>query len=62
MFSDLLHPRRSLSAKLFWRFFLLSLPLLAAGGVDREFLRAAATRKEASENLAAVAADKAGKN
>jgi signal transduction histidine kinase/FixJ family two-component response regulator len=61
MFSALFHPERSLSAKLFWRFFLLSLPLLVAGGVIVSSSAQQQLRKEASENLAAIAADKAGK-
>jgi signal transduction histidine kinase/ActR/RegA family two-component response regulator len=61
MFSTLIHPQRSLSAKLFWRFFLLSLPLLAAGGMIVSSFAQQQLRKEASENLAAVAAAKAGK-
>ena len=61
MFSALIHPKRSLSAKLFWRFFLLSLPLLTAGGLIVSSFAQQQLRKEASENLAAVAADKAGK-
>ncbi|HEX3988635.1 MAG TPA: histidine kinase dimerization/phospho-acceptor domain-containing protein, partial [Verrucomicrobiae bacterium] len=61
MFSALIHPQRSLSSKLFWRFFLLSLPLLIAGGVIVSSFAQQQLRKEASENLAAVAADKAGK-
>ncbi len=59
MFSDLVHPQRSLSAKLFWRFFLISLPLLAAGGVIVSSFAQQQLRREASEKLAAVAADKA---
>ena len=61
MLSALIHPERSLSAKLFWRFFLLSLPLLTAGGVIVSSFAQQQLRKEASENLAAVAAAKAGK-
>jgi signal transduction histidine kinase/CheY-like chemotaxis protein len=61
MFSDLIHPQRSLSAKLFWRFFLISLPLLAAGGVIVSSFAQHQLRREASEKLAAVAADKAGR-
>ncbi len=61
MFSTLIHPQRSLSAKVFWRFFLLSLPLLAAGGIIVSSFAQQQLRREASENLAAVAADKAGK-
>jgi len=61
MLSALIHPERSLSAKLFWRFFLLSLPLLVAGGVIVSYSAQQQLRKEASENLAAIAADKAGK-
>jgi signal transduction histidine kinase/FixJ family two-component response regulator len=61
MFSALIHPQRSLSAKLFWRFFLISLPLLAAGGVIVSSFAQQQLRQEASENLAAVAGDKAGR-
>jgi signal transduction histidine kinase/FixJ family two-component response regulator len=61
MFSDLIHPQRSLSAKLFWRFFLISLPLLAAGGMIVSSFAQQQLRQEASEKLAAVAADKAGR-
>jgi signal transduction histidine kinase/CheY-like chemotaxis protein len=61
MFSDLIHPQRSLSAKLFWRFFLISLPLLAVGGVIMSSFAQQQLREEASEKLAAVAADKAGR-
>jgi signal transduction histidine kinase/FixJ family two-component response regulator len=61
MFTTLLHPQRSLSAKLFWRSFFLSLPLLIAGGMIVSSFAQQQLRKEASENLAAIAADKAGK-
>ena len=61
MLSDLVHPQRSLSAKLFWRFLLISLPLLAAGGVIVSSFAQTQLRREASEKLAAVAADKAGR-
>jgi signal transduction histidine kinase/ActR/RegA family two-component response regulator len=61
MFSALIHPQHSLSAKLFWRFFLLSLPLLALGGIIVSSFAQQQLRKEASEKLAAVAADKAGR-
>jgi signal transduction histidine kinase/CheY-like chemotaxis protein len=61
MFPALIHPERSLSAKLFWRFFLISLPLLAVGSVIVSSFAQQQLRKEASEKLAAVAADKAGR-
>ncbi|HEY0256327.1 MAG TPA: ATP-binding protein [Candidatus Methylacidiphilales bacterium] len=61
MFPFFLHPQRSLSAKLFWRFFFLSLPLLIVGGVVVSSFSQEEIRKEASENLAVIAADKAGK-
>ncbi len=59
--SALIHPRRYLSAQLFWRFFLLSLPVLLAGGVLLSRSAERQIRTQASENLAAIAADKASK-
>jgi signal transduction histidine kinase/CheY-like chemotaxis protein len=56
-----LHPQRSLSANLFWRFFFLSLPLLIAGGVIVNSFSQQQIRKEASENLTVIATEKAGK-
>ncbi|HSI85683.1 MAG: ATP-binding protein [Candidatus Methylacidiphilales bacterium] len=56
-----LHPQRSLSANLFWRFFCISLPLLIIGGVIASMYSEEQLRRQASGNLAAIANGKAGK-
>ncbi|PTX97244.1 hypothetical protein DB346_19735 [Verrucomicrobia bacterium LW23] len=61
MFTFSLHPRYSLSANLFWRFFCISLPLLIVGGVIASSYSEQLLRKQAWANLAAIANDKAGK-
>ncbi|MCE0483469.1 MAG: ATP-binding protein [Methylacidiphilales bacterium] len=61
MFSLPIHPKRYLTAQLFWRFFLLSLPVLLIGGVALCYSALAQMRAQASENLAGIAADRASK-
>jgi signal transduction histidine kinase/CheY-like chemotaxis protein len=61
MISLPIHPKRYLSAQLFWRFFLLSLPVLLIGGVALCYSALAQLRAQASENLASIAADRANK-
>jgi signal transduction histidine kinase/DNA-binding NarL/FixJ family response regulator len=56
-----IHPRRYLSAQLFWRFVVLSLPLLLTGGALLTYFAVGQLRTQASERLAAIAADHANK-
>jgi signal transduction histidine kinase/DNA-binding NarL/FixJ family response regulator len=55
------HPKRYLTAQLFWRFFLLSLPVLLIGGATLCYSALWQLRTQASANLAAIAADRASK-
>ena len=61
MFSLLIHPKKFLTAQLFWRFFLLSLPVLLIGGAALCYAALWQLRTQASENLAGIAADRANK-
>src|SRR5271156_189542 len=55
------HPKRFLTAQLFWRFFLLSLPVLLIGGVALCYAALGQLRTQASETPAGFAADRANK-
>jgi signal transduction histidine kinase/DNA-binding NarL/FixJ family response regulator len=61
MLSFPIHPRRYLTAQLFWRFFLLSLPVLLVGAAALCYAVLWELRVQASENLAVIAADRASK-
>ncbi len=61
MISLPIHPKRFLTAQLFWRFFLLSLPVLLIGGTALCYSALGQLRTQASENLAGIAADRASK-
>ncbi len=54
-------PQRYLTAQLFWRFFLLSFPVLLIGGAILCYAALDQIRYQASENLASIAADRANK-
>jgi len=56
-----IYPKRFLTAQLFWRFFLLSLPVLLIGGAALCYAALGQLRTQASENLAGIAADRANK-
>ncbi|MCE0496618.1 MAG: ATP-binding protein [Methylacidiphilales bacterium] len=56
-----LHRQRRLSAQLFWRFLLVSLPVLVIGGTALSYFALQQIRTQAVENLANIAADRAGK-
>jgi signal transduction histidine kinase/CheY-like chemotaxis protein len=61
MLSLLNQPKRFLSAQLFWRFLLLSLPVLIVGGGLLCYSALMQLRTQASENLTAIATDRANK-
>jgi len=61
MLSLPIHPKRFLTAQLFWRFFLLSLPMLVIGGAGLCYSALWQLRTQASANLASIAADRASK-
>jgi len=55
------HHKRFLTAQLFWRFFLMSLPVLLIGGAVLCHSALEQLRTQAAQNLAGIAADRAGK-
>jgi signal transduction histidine kinase/DNA-binding NarL/FixJ family response regulator len=55
------HPKRYLTAQLFWRFFLLSMPLLLIGGTVLCYSALDQLRTQASQNLTGIATDRASK-
>jgi signal transduction histidine kinase/DNA-binding NarL/FixJ family response regulator len=55
------HPERQLSAQLFWRFLLVSLPVLVIGGAALSYFALRQLHAQATQNLANIAADRAGK-
>jgi signal transduction histidine kinase/DNA-binding NarL/FixJ family response regulator len=61
MISLPIHPKRFLTAQLFWRFFLMSLPVLLIGGAALCYSALVQLRVQASQNLAGIAADRASK-
>src|SRR5882757_10535755 len=61
MLSLPIHPKRFLTAQLFWRFFLMSLPVLLIGGTVLCYSALDQLRTQAAQNLAGIAADRAGK-
>ena len=56
-----IHPKRFLTAQLFWRFFLLSLPVIVVGDAALSYAAFGQLRSQASQNLAGIAADRASK-
>jgi signal transduction histidine kinase/DNA-binding NarL/FixJ family response regulator len=61
MISLPIHPKRFLTAQLFWRFVLMSLPVLLLGAAALCYLSYDQLRTQASQNLTGIANDRATK-